>query len=30
MSAIAGDIPAGGYNPSMFELLKTIADPRLG
>src|SRR5436853_200883 len=31
MSAIAGDIPgaeeAGGYNPSMYELLKTIDDP---
>jgi 1-deoxy-D-xylulose-5-phosphate synthase len=31
MSTIAGDLPssqnAPGYNPSMYELLKTIADP---
>jgi len=31
MSALTGDLPAdrdaGGYNPSMFELLKTIDDP---
>jgi 1-deoxy-D-xylulose-5-phosphate synthase len=31
MSTIADDLPAGqdagGYNPSMYELLKTIADP---
>jgi 1-deoxy-D-xylulose-5-phosphate synthase len=27
MSTIAEDAPAGGYNPSMFELLKTINDP---
>src|ERR1051325_634563 len=31
MAAITGDLPAaegtGGYNPAMFELLKTIDDP---
>jgi len=31
MSTLAGDLPsgkeAGGYNPSMYELLKTIDDP---
>ena len=27
MSTIAEDAPAGGYNPSMYELLKTIDDP---
>jgi 1-deoxy-D-xylulose-5-phosphate synthase len=31
MTSIAGDLPsgqnAGGYNPSMYELLNTIADP---
>jgi 1-deoxy-D-xylulose-5-phosphate synthase len=27
MATITEDIPAGGYNPSMFELLKTIGDP---
>ncbi len=31
MSTIAGDPPsdlsAGGYNPSMYELLKTVDDP---
>jgi 1-deoxy-D-xylulose-5-phosphate synthase len=27
MSAITGDLPAGDYNPSMYELLKRIDDP---
>ena len=27
MSTLAGDLPAAGYNPSMYELLKTIDDP---
>ena len=27
MTTITGELPAGGYNPSMFELLKTINDP---
>jgi 1-deoxy-D-xylulose-5-phosphate synthase len=27
MSTIIGDIPAEGYNPSMYELLKTVNDP---
>jgi len=27
MAAIAGDLPADGYNPSMYELLKTVNDP---
>jgi 1-deoxy-D-xylulose-5-phosphate synthase len=27
MSSIASDLPGAGYNPSMFELLKTIDDP---
>ena len=27
MSTITEALPAGGYNPSMFELLKTIDDP---
>ena len=27
MAAITGDLPAGGYNPSMYELLKTVNDP---
>ncbi len=27
MTAIASDLPADGYNPSMYELLKTIDDP---
>jgi 1-deoxy-D-xylulose-5-phosphate synthase len=27
MSSIASDLPAGGYNPSMYELLQTINDP---
>ena len=27
MSTIIGDIPAGGYNPAMYELLKTVNDP---
>ena len=27
MSTLAGDLPADGYNPSMYELLKTIDDP---
>jgi 1-deoxy-D-xylulose-5-phosphate synthase len=27
MSTITGELPAGGYNPSMYELLKTIEDP---
>ena len=27
MSAITGELPAADYNPSMFELLKTIDDP---
>src|SRR3954452_18930437 len=31
MSALTGDLPAegsaGGYNPSMYELLKTIDEP---
>jgi 1-deoxy-D-xylulose-5-phosphate synthase len=27
MSAIIGELPAGGYNPSMYELLKTVNDP---
>ncbi len=27
MSTIAGDLPAQDYNPSMYELLKTVNDP---
>jgi 1-deoxy-D-xylulose-5-phosphate synthase len=27
MATIAGDLPADGYNPSMYELLKTVNDP---
>ena len=31
MSTITGDLPGGqaarGYNPSMYELLKTVNDP---
>jgi 1-deoxy-D-xylulose-5-phosphate synthase len=27
MSTLAGDLPAADYNPSMYELLKTIDDP---
>src|SRR6185503_10479590 len=27
MSTIIGDILAGGYNPAMYELLKTVNDP---
>jgi 1-deoxy-D-xylulose-5-phosphate synthase len=27
MSTIIGDIPAEGYNPAMYELLKTVNDP---
>ena len=27
MSALTGDLPAGDYNPSMYELLKRIDDP---
>jgi 1-deoxy-D-xylulose-5-phosphate synthase len=27
MSSIAGELPADGYNPSMYELLKTVNDP---
>jgi len=27
MSTLAGDLPADGYNPSMYELLKTIDEP---
>jgi len=27
MATIAGELPAGGYNPSMYELLKTVNDP---
>src|SRR5688572_17390142 len=27
MSSIIGDLPADGYNPSMYELLKTIDEP---
>jgi 1-deoxy-D-xylulose-5-phosphate synthase len=27
MSTITGDLPAEGYNPSMYELLKTVNDP---
>src|SRR5437868_14678990 len=27
MSSIAGELAADGYNPSMYELLKTIDDP---
>jgi 1-deoxy-D-xylulose-5-phosphate synthase len=27
MTAITGELPAGGYNPSMYELLKTIDEP---
>jgi 1-deoxy-D-xylulose-5-phosphate synthase len=27
MSTLAGDLPAADYNPSMYELLKTIEDP---
>jgi 1-deoxy-D-xylulose-5-phosphate synthase len=27
MSTLSGELPAGGYNPAMFELLKTIGDP---
>jgi 1-deoxy-D-xylulose-5-phosphate synthase len=27
MSAVSGELPAAGYNPSMYELLKQIDDP---
>src|SRR5512134_1938587 len=27
MASIPGELPAGGYNPSMYELLKTVNDP---
>jgi 1-deoxy-D-xylulose-5-phosphate synthase len=27
MVAITGELPAGGYNPEMYELLRTINDP---
>src|SRR3954471_11985848 len=27
MSSIIGELPADGYNPSMYELLKTVNDP---
>ena len=27
MASISGELPAGGYNPSMYELLKTVNDP---
>jgi 1-deoxy-D-xylulose-5-phosphate synthase len=27
MTTLAGDLPADGYNPSMYELLKTVNDP---
>jgi len=27
MSTITEELPAGGYNPSMYELLKTVNDP---
>jgi len=27
MATITGDLPADGYNPSMYELLKTVNDP---
>src|SRR5262245_64223246 len=27
MSAVSGDLPAGGYDPTMYELLKRIDDP---
>src|SRR5438477_2265685 len=27
MSTLAEDLPAGGYNPSMYQLLRTIDDP---
>ncbi len=27
MASIVGELPPGGYNPSMYELLKTIDDP---
>src|SRR5437867_313907 len=27
MATITEELPAGGYNPSMYELLKTIDDP---
>jgi 1-deoxy-D-xylulose-5-phosphate synthase len=27
MATIAGDLPADGYNPSMYELLTTVNDP---
>jgi len=27
MSAITSDLPAGGYNPAMYDLLKTVNDP---
>ena len=27
MASIPGELPAGGYNPMMFDLLKTIDDP---
>src|SRR5258708_39726658 len=27
MSAVTGDLPAAGYNPAMYELLKRIHDP---
>ena len=27
MTTLTGDLPADGYNPSMYELLKTVNDP---
>ena len=27
MSTIIGELPAEGYNPSMYELLKTVNEP---
>jgi 1-deoxy-D-xylulose-5-phosphate synthase len=27
MSTLTGDLPADGYNPSMYELLRTVNDP---
>ena len=27
MGTLTGELPAGGYNRAMFELLKTINDP---
>ena len=27
MTSVTGELPADGYNPSMYELLKTVNEP---